>query len=161
MSWKTRVQRQIHRVQKIATLASLSMLGLNLTLLAYQYIEWRGINPYAAIPAIFAALVLLILVAANFWVGVLRMHEHERRSLIEHNPVEVYAMTPYQVVERLTFGLPMLRAQIALHKEFGLDAAPLEDALRQWERWSHLGYIPRDEYPEDLLGYYKAKGARV
>lgn len=161
MSWKTAVQRQIHRVQKIAMLASLSMLGLNLTLLVFQYVEWRGISPYVGIPAIFLALVIVILAAANVWVGVLRMHEHERRSLIEHNPIEVYAMTPYQVVERQTFGLPMLRAQIALHRELGLDTAPLEDVLGRWERWSDLGYIPRSEYPTQLLDYYKSKGARV
>lgn len=150
------IQRQVYRLQKVAAPVSLLLLILNLALTLTGLIAWRGLHPYAIVALSVTVLAVLVLGFANFYVLVLRMHVAERRAIVDHDPVQVYAFLPFQAALTLNNQVPMMRA---LAKQTGDEE--LSRAADRVEKWAKGGFIPRDEYPPELAHYYRTGGGRL
>lgn len=150
------IQRQIYRLQKVGTPVSLVLLVMNLSLSILSFMTWRGVNPYLTALIIAAGLGLVVTAFANFYIVVMRMHVAERRAIIDHDPVQVYAFLPFQAAIALNNQVPMMRAIARQTKD-----EDLADAADRLERWAKTGYIPKEEYPAELSEYYRRQGGKL
>jgi hypothetical protein len=146
--------RNLIRLRKTGGLVSLGLLVVNQALLVAQIVAWRGFDPWLIVPTVALGLFALAIFASwAIWVLGDGYH-HETAAQVSHSPVQVYAPNPWQIVLWRTFRLPKARALASIAE--GEAREELQEAIERWERWIELGYIPRDEYPPDLLHHYLA-----
>lgn len=161
MKLRRAVYVQIVRLQKISGPASLVLLVVNLAVSAWSLLEWRGWNARVAIPSLAVLLFFTVLAVANV-MARWRMYVAERGAMVRHNPAEVYAFTPFQEVMFRHQVLPALRTQAATAEATGADASELRQEVERLSGWVERGYIPYEEYPEHLRGYYlHGQGGRL
>lgn len=156
-----RFAKQLDRVMRIAPLASVVLLVGNIGLATAPMLSWRGGHPamWAAMAALFVGLAVVL--AANLWAGRLDMIRAMRASGAYHDPTQVYQLTPWERIMWRHAMLPQMRHQADIGRADGADPSALEAEIERLEHWESLGYIPRDEYPEDLMVYYYGKGGRL
>ncbi len=102
---------QVWRVQQVAQILTLALLAINLSVLIYDKMAWRGgvfSNPYAGILIILLALALAIWTFAIVWDIRLRMWREQMAVLIEKNPFNKERMASKEVVMYSLMWLPML-----------------------------------------------------
>ncbi len=154
--------KQLDRIMRVSPLAGVVLLVGNTGLAMATFLEWRGGHP--AIWAAVSALVvgLLVVVAANLWAGRLDMIRAMRASGAFHDPTQVYQFTPWERIIWRNAMLPQMRHQASLGRSTGAPGTEdLEEQIQRLEAWEALGYIPKAEYPEDLVQYYYGKGGRL
>lgn len=152
--------QQLDRVMRVWPIVGILLLVGNLSVQAATLLAWRGGHV-----VIWAAAIALVLVAgavtvANWWAGPLRMVHAIRSSQATLDPTQVYAMTPWERIVWREAMLPQMRNQALLCRRLGHEDL-CQDLLDQVERlagWERRGYIPREEYPEDLQRYYLGNG---
>lgn len=157
-TWKDLVMRNLIRLRKTGGLVSLGLLTVNQALLIAQTVAWRGLDPWIVVPTVaFTLFTLAVAVSYAIWVLGDGFH-HETAAQVDHNPIQVNTWNPFQKIEHAKLRIPKLRALAAVAENHDPKAAAeLREAIDRWERWVDLGYIPRDEYPEELLHHYLSK----
>ena len=151
---------QYTKIITLAAVGSIILLAFNLALSIFSYMEFRFPKYIFFIPSawlgvasIFILIMLIIWISAHIYVRVFEMYRTEKSAEMMFNPYGIYAFSPFQEAWFRNYHLPILKALAKEHP----DDQELKDALQKVERWLHLGYIPKDEYPEDLKKYYITK----
>ncbi len=134
------IQRHIFRLQKVSAPVTLLLLVLNLSLTITSLAAWRGIHPYFITAISVLVISVVVLIFANIYTVVMKMHIAERRAFVDHDPYQIYAFQPFQVAVTLNQMVPMMRAVAKLSGDEEL----LEKAEKM-ERWAKQGYISKDE----------------
>lgn len=151
---------QFVKLKQISMVGSLVLLAINLSLSIYPYIEHRlpeyfiGIpKAWFGVPSILLVVMLVLWGLAHFWTQYLEMYRTQQRAERMLNPYNVYHFNPFQVAWYRNLYVPIMREQLAQiddperKKEY-------RKKLEKVEHWLDLGYMPKDEYPEDLQEYY-------
>lgn len=150
------LQRQVYRLQKVAAPLSLLLLIANLSLTFLSLVQWRGLNPYATVSLTIVVLSFAAVLFANIYTVGLKMHIAERRAIVDHDPIQVYAFLPFQSAIMLEQSVPMMKAIASLTADEALKAR-----AEKLERWAKQGFIPREEYPPELAEYYRTGGRKI
>lgn len=162
MEIRRRVMGFLARTQEAYLPVAMAMQGLTLTLVAYDFVAWRNIHPYIAVPAGFVLMMSLMLLWGYIFVDKLGLYRAKRTTMTVMDPAQVYAFLPKETALFRHNFLQMHRMQIKIAKQMGLDVGTEESNVEQMERWLTLGYIPREEFPEELAHYYAAReGHRI
>lgn len=156
--------RQFVRLRKTAGVVTLGLLIINQALLVAGYVAWRGISIYVIVPSVVLLLGVGAIVLSNvLWLNMGLFH-NETSAQVSHNPVNVYALNPFQEMIWRRYNLPELEANAQVAEAVGAHEAA--DTYRQirddWAEWTKLGYIPKDEFPDHLHRHYlNAEGQRL
>ncbi len=150
---------QFWRIQQVAQILTLVLLGVTDSILLWGKIQWRGgiiSNPYVGPMIILLSIALVIWFFAIFWDLRLKMWREQTSVLIEKNPymkermapkeIAIYAMTWIPVMEHLGKDDPVLKVYAdelkdwlkREMKEDKLAPRDLEDILR------HMGSERKD-----------------
>ena len=143
--------RQIVKVQRVAGIGSLVLLTINLSLAAYPYVAWRGVNPYFGIICIFMFVIFMVCFLAHIWMNWLEMYRGEAATKVSYNPYQVYTLSPYEEMWFRLWFIPVMEHMIDGDKE------KLSSNLVKVKEWVEKGYIPKKQFPEHLLKYYITK----
>lgn len=153
---RTAVALQLDRVMKVASVTTVPLLILNLSVSATLLLKWLGGPLWAWVAGCSLVLLVGILVFAHLWTHSFDMVRAMRRAYTVHDPCQVYQLWPYERTMWLNVLIPNLEAQSAIALNVGATkhAEILLEQVGKLRRWEALGFIPREEYPEHLLGYY-------
>lgn len=162
MNLRKRVMGVLARTQEGATVVALLMQSMTLTLVAFEYIRWRGFNTYLGILILFSLIVTGIMVWGYIYVEVFGLFKAKKSTVVKMDPVHIYALTPYQEMMLRTANLPQLRHFLAQAQAQGLPTEDLQESITRIERWVEKGFIPRADYPDHLRElYYPREGHRI
>jgi hypothetical protein len=147
---------QYVKIKRTAAVGSLIILTLNLSFSIYPFISHRGIHPYVAIPLLFSIVIIVIWIAADFYVKRLEMYRTE--SLAERilNPYAIYAIGPFEEMKYRHMEIPIMEAISKMMPE-GKEKNIFDTQLDKVKTWCNLGYIPRKDFPNHLKKYYISK----
>ena len=147
---------QYVKIKRTAAVGSLIILTLNLSFSIYPFISHRGIHPYVAIPLLFSIVIIVIWIAADFYVKRLEMYRTE--SLAERilNPYAIYAIGPFEEMKYRHMEIPIMEAISKMMPE-GKEKISFDIQLYKVKNWCDLGYIPRTDFPDHLKKYYISK----
>ena len=148
---------QIVKLQQVASVGALLLMILSNALIINQYIVWRGIHPYVGITLVFVGLLVLVLFLAHIYIRMLEMNRTQKRAELELNPYAVYAFGPFEEVLWRTLHIPTLEAAWINIPDDNPKKKEIGELLNKAKKWVDLGYIPREDYPKHLLGFYKTK----
>ena len=137
------IARQYRKVGMIASVGSIILLMLNLSLSINNLVAWRGIHPYVVIVIFFFIGMLVIWGCALLYVNVLKMNKYEKMAESTLNPINVNVLTPFQIMWWKTIS----RAILTGNKEERKRSVELID------KWIKLGFIPSEDMPEELKKY--------
>lgn len=158
------VSKHLDRVLRVAGPISLLLLIGNLSLTLTEHVAWRGGAPELWATGLALALVVAVVLLANLWTTKLDMVRGLRSAGVIHDPMQVYQFTPREVALWRVTVLQEMKWKLAMGRKQGLpeaELASLSDAIRRFEAWIDLGYIPRDEFPSEYLGHYIFAGGRA
>lgn len=152
------INLQYIKVKSLAAVGSIILLAFNLALSLYPFMEFRfpeyffGVIPSAwlFVSVIFIFIMLIIWLLSHVYVKVFEMYRTEKSAEMTLNPYAVYAFSPFQEAWFRNYHLVILKA---LSKQFP-DNKELQETVEKVERWLSIGYIPKDEFPADLMKYY-------
>ncbi|MGB1586993.1 MAG: hypothetical protein ACPHID_08140 [Thermoplasmatota archaeon] len=161
MKTRKRLMRMLAHTQEAGAPIQILMQAMTLTLVAFGYIAWRGFNTYYGIALLFVLILGAILAWGYLYVEVLGLFRAKRASVATMDPVQVYAMTPYQEMMIRTVTLPNLRNNRAIAAHLGLDTTEIDASIANVEAWQANGFIPKDQFPPELLHHYKTEGHRL
>ena len=128
---------QVWRVQQIASIFSLIMLALTLTLQVNEYIEWRFSNTYMGIVLTLMVLAAIIMSAGYAWDRKLKMWREQIQVSVERNPYTTRKMTPKEIIGYENLWIPFLERN---------NQKAEADAYRKW-----ITHEKKD--PETLKNY--------
>ena len=161
MQGRKRVMRMLAHTQEAGAPIQILMQAMTLALVAFGYIAWRGIDPYVGIAVLFVLILAGILSWGYLYVEVLGLFRAKRSSVATMDPVQVYAMTPYQEMMIRTVTLPNLRNNRAIAPQLGIDTSEIDESIRRVEAWQENGFIPKEQFPPELAHHYKTEGHRL
>ena len=146
----------IDRVQRAGAVIQLGLLVANVSFSVTLLLKWKGGPLWAWIVGTFLVASVAILIFANLWTHQLDMVREMRRASAVHDPPQVYQMVPMQRVMLQEVDLPQMLAQAQILESLGQNekAMDLRRRIERVARWESLGFIPREEFPENLLPYY-------
>ena len=124
---------QMWRVQQIAALISVILLSMNLALLVYPYLNWRGgifENTYVGIIFLIFIIFLAVWIFSLIWDLRLKMWREQMAVAVERNP---YAKEKFYSKEAMLYTLAYLPLLDNLGKE-DPKAKEAAKALRDWFR---------------------------
>jgi len=152
---------QIIKLKKVASVGSLILLILNLSLTIYPFIEHRNIHPYIAVPSLFLMITLIVLLLAHIYLKWLDMYRTEAEAEKYYNPYSVYAFGPWEEMMFRNLWIPLLNTMYLLLPE-GKEKKDVKKILDDLWKWTDLGYIPKSDFPEHLKKFYiTSKEARL
>ena len=152
---------QYVKVRRVAAVGSLILLMINLSLTMYPYIEHRfggdifGIpSAYIGIPFLFVFIGVVVLLLAHIYVKKMEMYRTEQHAEIKYNPFSVYAFSPFEEMMYTNSIVPIMRGLLHILPEGSEEQKKLKEETDKFERWCRLGYIPKEEFPKNLMEYY-------
>lgn len=155
MEVRKRIMHFLARSQEAFAPIQMAMQSLTLTLVAYDFVAWRGIHPYIAIPAIFLLTLSLILGWGYIFVEKLGLFRAKKAGMVSMDPVQVYAFNPFQEMMLVHWHIPLMESSVKVGESMGLDMHQERDALERVKNWASEGFIPRKDFPEHLLKFYR------
>ena len=124
---------QMWRIQQIAQIATIALLAMNLALLIYPEVEWRG-GPFASIYTgvlLIAAVLLLVIWSFSIvWDLRMRMWREQHSVLVEKNPYTKEKLTAKEIVTYGLFWLPLVEK--LAEEDSGVKESA--DFMREWLR---------------------------
>jgi len=155
------INLQYVKVRRVAAVGSLILLMINLSLTAYPYIEHRfgqyifGVpSTYIGIPVVFVLIGVLVLLLAHIYVKKMEMYRTEQHAEIKYNPFSVYAFSPFEEMMYTNSIVPLMKGLVHILPEGSEERKKLKEDAEKFERWCRLGYIPKEEFPQNLMEYY-------
>jgi len=127
---------QLWRVQQIAQRATLALLAVNLSLMVYDYMDWRGAlfeTPYTGVPLIALFLVASIWIFSIIWDLRMRMWREQHSVLVEKNPYTKEKMTAKEIAIYTYIWLPLMY-------KFGKDDPEVKEAADTIKNWLLKAY---------------------
>jgi len=148
------VNLQYIKLKKVAAVGSMIMLSINLSLTIFLYLGHRNIHPYVGIPLVFVGVLMVLWFLAHIYVRKMEMYRTEQAAEVTYNPYSVYAISPFQEMIYSYSAVPMMKALLKILPEDSKEYEDLKNHLEKFENWCKLGYIPKDDFPEELRRYY-------
>jgi len=155
------INLQYVKVRRVAAVGSLILLMINLSLTTYPYISHRlgeyifGIpSAYIGIPFVFVLIGLIVLFLAHIYVKKMEMYRTEQHAEIKYNPFSVYAFSPFEEMMYTNSIVPIMKGLVHVLPKDSKERKKLEEEAKRFERWCKLGYIPKEEFPKNLMEYY-------
>ncbi len=102
--------RWIWRIQQIASISTLVITAITLTLSISNKIEWRFGSLYLSALLTFALLASVILVLGYLWDVKGKFWVEQSEVVVERNPYMMYHMTAKEIVFNLTMWIPLWEA---------------------------------------------------
>jgi hypothetical protein len=102
---------QFWRVQQVAQILTLFLLGVTDSFLLWDKIQWRGgiiADPYLGPTILLLSIALVIWVFSIFWDLRLKMWRHQMSVLVEKNPYMKERFSPKEIATYGLVWLPML-----------------------------------------------------
>ena len=127
---------QMWRLQQIAQLATLALLAVNLSLMVYDYMSWRGSvfeTPYTGVPLIALILVGTIWIFSIIWDLRMRMWREQHSVLVEKNPYTKEKMTAKEIAIYAYVWLPLM-------DKVGEDDPSVRVAAETMRKWLSKAY---------------------
>lgn len=140
---------QLEKLQQFAAIGTVVLLVLNLSLSVFGYVQWRDIHPYLGISILAFTIMFLYWSIAHLIVRKGETFKSKARATTKYNPYSVWALSPIQWMLMKHLWFPILKKQSENDKE--------KDDVVMIERWLDLGYIPKDDFPDDLKSFYITK----
>jgi hypothetical protein len=128
---------QMWRLQQIAQLATLALLAVNLSLMVYDYMSWRGSlfgTPYTGVPLIALVLVGIIWIFSIIWDLRMRMWREQHSVLVEKNPYTKEKMTAKEIAIYAYVWLPLM-------DRIGKDDPSVREAAETIRKWLLKAYV--------------------
>jgi hypothetical protein len=147
------INMQYVKLKRTAAVGSLVILTLNLSFSIYPFISHRGIHPYLAIPILFLTVMIVLWIAADFYVRRLEMYRTEFLAERIFNPYSVYAIGPFEEMKYRNMEIPIMEALSNLMPN-GPGKNDFDKQLENVKKWCDLGYIPKNDFPAHLKKYY-------
>jgi len=165
---------QYVKMKKMAGVASLLLLAINLSFTIYPFIEHRfgeyvfGIpRAWITIPILFIFITFLILLGAHFYIKILEMYRTEAKANMTYNPYQVYAFQPFWEMWWRDVYIPQMKSQLSVLKtlyrneknydeknRLESDIKYMDSEIKKVQNWLELGYIPKEDFPKHLKKYY-------
>lgn len=151
---------QFVKLKQVAMVGSLVILAVNLSLTLYPYIEhrlpyyiWEIPRAWLGIPLIFVFVMFVLWIIAHIWTSYLEMYRTQQRAERMLNPYNVYHFNPFQIAWYRNFHLPLMKEQLEQINNPDRKKK-YKRQVERVERWLDIGYIPKDEYPDDIKEFY-------
>ena len=142
--FKNFIFEQIEKFIQFNAIGIPILLVSNLVSSIFIYIQHRDIHPYYGMPLIFFLIFFLYWIAAHLVVRKGGTYINRSRAAIKYNQYSVWAIPPFQWMMIKYVWLPVLKME------------DMEKATMV-ENWLKLGYIPKKDFPKELLEFYIAK----
>lgn len=142
--YKNFIFEQIEKFVQFNGIGIPVMLVMNLTVGLLPYIEQRSFHPYLGFPLVFSTIFILYWTTAHIVVRKGGTYINRSRAAIKYNQYSVWAIPPFQHMMIQHVWLPVL-------KQSDLSKAEMV------ENWLRLGYIPKEDFPDELKEFYIAK----
>jgi len=133
--------RQYKKIGMVAAVGSVVLLGLNLSISIFDSMQSPPLHPYVLIPLFFIGVMVCIWLFSVLYVDVLRMNAYEQWQEMLLKPFNVNLFTVFQLTWWREVYIPMLRK------------LELDEQADRLEKWLDLGYIPKEDFPEELRKY--------
>ena len=145
---------QVTKIKHVGMLISIVLLALNLSLTVYSFIKWRGIHPYLGTTLLFFVIMFLILAFSHIWMNKWHMYAPQKMAeAILYNPYAVFAYTPFQEMWFSHIYIPIMEALYDTIQDEE-KKKKFKKSLELVKKWTKLGYIPKEDFPEHLKKYY-------
>ncbi len=122
---------QVWRIQQVAQILTLVLLGITDSLLLWKSVSWRGgiiENPYAGPLIIIIIIALAVWAFAIFWDLRLKMWRDQMNVIVERNPYSKERLSSKEVFMYALIYLPIF-------ERLGKDdpkMADIAEVLRKW-----------------------------
>lgn len=137
---------QMWRLQQVASILTLVLLALNLSLQLFAFVRWRGeilSNPYLTVPMIALILFAIIWAFSIFWDLRLKMWRDQATVLIERNPYAKEKMYSKEIALYELMYLPIL-------EELGKTSEKARKGAEAMRIWLHKAAIEDPATVKDL-----------
>lgn len=125
---------QMWRIQQVAQIATIALLAMNLALMIYPNMSWRGwpfSSIYTAVPLIALVLLLVIWLFSIVWDLRLRMWREQQTVLVERNPYAKEKLNAKEIAVYGLFWLPLVEKLGEEDPEVKKSAAFMREWLRR------------------------------
>lgn len=151
---------QFMKLKQVAVVGSLVILLINLALNIYPLVAHRFPEKilmlpksWVIIPLLFIFVLFIIWLLAHLWVMKFEMYRTQQRARMILNPYNIYHFNPFQIMRFRNIFLPIMYSQLEMMEE-GKDKERYKKQIKMIEKWLELGYIPKEDFPDDLKEYY-------
>jgi len=153
--WANPIFRQLYKIGILSPMLTPLMLAVSLATTIFTMVEYRGLHPYIGIPLIFIGLIVLILFVCYLAVDVLQIQRSQKAALFTYDPMANKHLSPFQQMWWKYSYVPMMEFMITGDKEV------LTEGLERMKRWAETGFIPSEDFPDELKKYCKLKDKRI
>lgn len=143
---------QIEKFQQFSAIGMPVMLVLNLAVSLFSYLQWRNIHPYVGISSLTVVMMCLYWSIAHIVVKKGETFKSKARAAVKYNPYSVWALSPLQWMLMNHIWAPILEGTKETKEQ--------QAQVNMVKNWLKLGYIPKEDFPENLKGFYITKGER-
>jgi hypothetical protein len=149
------LNRQYVKLKRVASVGSLLLLALNLAFTVYPYVSHRWVfsNVYIGISLLLVIIILLLVGLAHVYVVKMEMYRTESKADVIYNPYNVYALAPKEEMQISFFYLPLLEGLYSSVKDESVKA-DLKKVIDVVRIWKEKGFIPKDDFPDELKAWY-------
>lgn len=147
--------RHLYRVSLLSLIYTPFMILISISFDVWESLNYDSVSSYFGVPFVFLGLTVALLSITYVFIDKVQVQRNQKRAEYRYNPTFNMSFTPFQQMQ--------LRGRDVAVMEFLLDGdkEKLADKLDMVRRWSHTGFIDKNDVPKSIREYFILKNERI